>query len=140
MINQLDDLYNKKSTIDRREVPRFKIKANCSFQSFKPKFVYEDYNICRIEDISLSGMAFLSENTYSLNSRLFFTIAIHGSLTEDPVNAIGDVKWVSHNKSEPYQYKIGVRFVKILQDDLINLSHHFQHAYILNTDQEFHIN
>ncbi len=124
MINQTGYYTNKKG-FDRRGMPRFRVKANCSYQSFDPMLYYEDYNICKIEDISLGGMSFLSKNSYNLNSRLFFTIAVYDSSVDEPVNAVGDVKWVSLCKASPYQYRVGVRFVKILQDDLISLSHYF---------------
>lgn len=125
MIKQ-KSFFNEKKIIDRREKPRFKVKANCSFQPIDHSKYYDDFDICKIEDISLDGMSLLSEKGYNLDKRLFFLIAIQGSKAEEPINAVGDVIWVSqYNAALPYKYKIGVRFIKILEDDLINLSHHF---------------
>lgn len=125
---------NSISIEERRKKPRFKISANCSFHSFDPRLFQEESNIYRIEDIGLGGLSFLSDKAIDLNKRLYFIIAIQKTFIEEPIDAIGDVIWISPSKFGPDQYRIGVKFVKMLDDDLINLTHQFHVSHHSNDD------
>ena len=61
---------------------------------------------------------------------MFITIAIKDQSNSDPINALGEVIWSNPSSKVSKEYRIGVKFIKMLQDDMINLSRFFNQNYI----------
>jgi hypothetical protein len=115
-----DIIYN--NYVERREGLRFKAKANCSFRSFESSPYNNEYDVYRIKNIGTGGLAFLCDQKCKLKDRLLFTIALCDSYTEEPINVVGEVTWINCSKY-PEKYCIGIKFINMLKDDLLNLTH-----------------
>ncbi|MGA1840618.1 MAG: PilZ domain-containing protein [bacterium] len=111
--------YNNYS--ERREGLRFKAKANCSFRSFDSSAYNNENDVYRIKNIGTGGLAFLCDQKCKLKDRLLFTIAFRDTYAEEPINAVGEVTWINCSESNE-KYCIGVKFINMLKDDLLNLT------------------
>ncbi|MGA1794240.1 MAG: PilZ domain-containing protein [bacterium] len=115
--------YDKRQ--ERRTYHRFRARANCTFQSCDQGHFFNESLVCRVENISTGGFSFLSDQPCDIKSRLLITIALLDYYPEDPINAIGEIAWV---KASDYSgmFRIGVRFVSMLRNDRVNLTHHLR--------------
>ena len=115
--------YDKRQ--ERRTSHRFTARANCTFQPFDTGRFYSDSLVCRVENISPGGFSFLSDQPCEIKSRLLITIALLDYYPEDPINAIGEVVWIKASEY-PCMFRIGVKFVSMITNDRVNLSHHLR--------------
>ncbi|MBN2372213.1 PilZ domain-containing protein [bacterium] len=139
-MNKSMNYFKKEKEIERREKPRFKVKANCCFQPLDQAVYFDESDIYKIENIGTGGLALLCNKTFDTNSRHFITIAIQSSSTKEPINALGKIMWISRCQYTPHHYRIGVKFVKMLEDDLISLTRHFEPGFSTSMEQELQIN
>jgi len=110
--------------LERREGLRFRPRANCYFQDLSKKIHYNECNVCKIDNIGSGGLAFLSEQRCPVNTKLIFTIALVDKYPREPINALGKIIWI-HDSEYPRKYKIGVKFINMLQEDRLYLTRQF---------------
>jgi len=110
---------------ERRACNRFRARANCTFQPLDPGHYHNESIVCRVENISPGGFSFLSDQPCDINSRLLITIALLDYYPEEPINAIGEAVWI-RTIEIPCKFCIGVRFVAMLSNDRLSLSHHLR--------------
>jgi hypothetical protein len=114
-----DTSYN--NYVERREGHRFKTKANCFFRSFESSPYNFENDVYKIKNIGTGGLAFTCDQKCKLKDRLLFTIALLDSCAEEPISVVGEVTWIDCSKS-PEKYCIGIKFINMLKDDLLNLT------------------
>ena len=107
--------------VERREGLRFKAKANCSFRSFESSAYNNENDVYKIQNIGTGGLAFFCDQKCKLKDRLLFTIALRDTCVEEPINVVGEVTWINCSKSNE-KYCVGVKFINMLKDDLLNLT------------------
>ena len=118
--------------LERREGIRYTPRANCFFRCLDKPSYFLEYSVCKVENIGTGGLAFLSEQACKIGSELIFTIALLDQYPQEPIDALGKIIWIKDSEY-PYKYKIGVKFINMLKDDLLFLRREINHTFNMST-------
>ncbi len=117
-------------TEERRKFPRVPINVTIAFQISKPAYVKillgRDEEEARALDISEGGMAFLAENSIPTGTPLSVEFMLYEPGSKNDFVFYKDIKAegeVRHCQGEAGQYRIGISFTKIDDEDKYEIMH-----------------